>query len=920
MRIIFIFFLCVSLNAQEIIWTHNSPIIRTFSSPRTTDLNNDGIKDIILGGGVEGFPTPYGVNAIDGDNGETLWTVTTRNEMFTSPQFYDFDNDNIDDIVIGGRDAELRLISGATGQVIWEFWDNEDLNPNDFGWYNFYTSQIIDDLNNDGLPEILTSNGGDHSLDFSELNRPPGHLMIIDGLSGEAYKTAVVPDSNETYLSPIIHDLNGDSEMSIIFGTGGEGISGNLWIVSLDELINEDISNATPLLNNSSLGHIAPPSVGDLNNDGVLDIVTQGFDGKVTAIDGFTYSMLWQYELPNTESSASPIIGKFTPTDSNLDVFATIYAGGMSSYSDYYQVLIDGESGQSLWNDSLGMINFCSPIAFDSNLDNKDEVLISVINHNGIHFENELILIDFTNEETSTINTIPGGNIASTPNICDLDSDGFLDIIFSVQGDSIDPFGSGSFFEIGTNTSRLSTNFILPEKEVAWASYMGSQYDGSYSAGCDSDLGLFAFPSDVCPGENNGLINLLVTGGTPPYSYLWSNGETSEDLEDLGPGDYLVTVTDSNGNCDVVSRTVNEYNTISFFETESCAGQNDAFVYFNSSGCDCNTSFCQFIWELNGDTIAIGDGSTAEETYKYLFNVSSGTYTATIIHPDGCEVQEEIIVPDATMIEDFTIQNECSNNNDGSITLNISDEDLQIQNYLWNTGDTTQNLYNLSSGSYSVVISDTTCIDTLSFEIESITNNVNFMESFVEFGSPSFVDAGETYNLNLQGVNCQTDLLLWIETPPSEIDISIDGGTSGELESGNCNFDVCYLVSESFEFQGWTQLNFVFTNTGNYQISSSSNLCENFTDNIEMVIADDCDNTSLDEYLDYKIYIDNKQLVLENLDDSKICLYDNIAKKIFETKITSEISTIQVDKFDTGFYTIHIIKDNTSRHEQIYIN
>ena len=53
MRIIFIFFLCVSLNAQEIIWTHNSPIIRTFSSPRTTDLNNDGIKDIILGGGVE---------------------------------------------------------------------------------------------------------------------------------------------------------------------------------------------------------------------------------------------------------------------------------------------------------------------------------------------------------------------------------------------------------------------------------------------------------------------------------------------------------------------------------------------------------------------------------------------------------------------------------------------------------------------------------------------------------------------------------------------------------------------------------------------------------------------------------------------------------------------------------------------------
>ena len=87
MRIIFIFFLCVSLNAQEIIWTHNSPIIRTFSSPRTTDLNNDGIKDIILGGGVEGFPTPYGVNAIDGYNGETLWTVTIQTKCLQVRNF-----------------------------------------------------------------------------------------------------------------------------------------------------------------------------------------------------------------------------------------------------------------------------------------------------------------------------------------------------------------------------------------------------------------------------------------------------------------------------------------------------------------------------------------------------------------------------------------------------------------------------------------------------------------------------------------------------------------------------------------------------------------------------------------------------------------------------------------------------------------
>ena len=144
--------------------------------------------------------------------------------MFTSPQFYDYNNDNINDIIIGGRDAELRLINGLNGETIWEFWGDENLNPNDYGWYNFYTSQVIDDQNSDTYPDILVSNGGDHSLDFSVLDRPPGHIMIIDGITGLSIKTAVVPDSNETYMSPLLVDLNGDGNKTLIFGTGGEEI------------------------------------------------------------------------------------------------------------------------------------------------------------------------------------------------------------------------------------------------------------------------------------------------------------------------------------------------------------------------------------------------------------------------------------------------------------------------------------------------------------------------------------------------------------------------------------------------------------------------------------------------------------------------------------------------------------------------
>jgi len=55
----------------------------------------------------------------------------------------------------------------------------------------------------------------------------------------------------------------------------------------------------------------------------------------------------------------------------------------------------------------------------------------------------------------------------------------------------------------------------------------------------------------ACNGDENGFVEILVSGGTMPYTYLWNNGETAPGMTGLGAATYTITVTDANG-CELV--------------------------------------------------------------------------------------------------------------------------------------------------------------------------------------------------------------------------------------------------------------------------------------------------------------------------------------------------------------------------------
>jgi hypothetical protein len=148
---------------SQLVWTKDLPVIGSQSSPRTADLNNDGILDIVIGAGKNEFQhSDMGILAFDGKSGNMLWKQDSPDQVFGSSTFCDVTGDKVKDVFIGGRSPQLRAINGKTGAVLWEYkherYNNDPIMR--YAKYNFNNSVLVPDQNKDGIDDLLTINGG----------------------------------------------------------------------------------------------------------------------------------------------------------------------------------------------------------------------------------------------------------------------------------------------------------------------------------------------------------------------------------------------------------------------------------------------------------------------------------------------------------------------------------------------------------------------------------------------------------------------------------------------------------------------------------------------------------------------------------------------------------------------------------------
>ncbi|RSC93649.1 HYR-like domain-containing protein, partial [Tenacibaculum singaporense] len=132
----------------------------------------------------------------------------------------------------------------------------------------------------------------------------------------------------------------------------------------------------------------------------------------------------------------------------------------------------------------------------------------------------------------------------------------------------------------------------------------------------------------TCNGANDGIADLTVTGGKAPYTYSWSTGATTEDVNGLGVGTHNVTITDANGCIALADVTITEppVLSLSLLGSDLSCGGSDGSIDLTVSG---GTAGYTYLWNT---------GATTED----LSGLTEGTYTVTVTDTNGCQEVDSI--------------------------------------------------------------------------------------------------------------------------------------------------------------------------------------------------------------------------------------------------------------------------------------
>ncbi|MBL4592238.1 MAG: gliding motility-associated C-terminal domain-containing protein [Flavobacteriales bacterium] len=229
----------------------------------------------------------------------------------------------------------------------------------------------------------------------------------------------------------------------------------------------------------------------------------------------------------------------------------------------------------------------------------------------------------------------------------------------------------------------------------------------------DSITANSTFTDASCNGICDGIASVTPTGGTAPYSYVWSsNGSTSSSISGLCTGPISVTITDFNGCTNVVNFVIASPNALVIASSTidaTCIGNCDGSATANPIG---GTAPYNYQWN---DPLA--------QTTQTATGLCAGIYIVTVTDFNGCSGNDTVVINEPIIIIDNAITtNSTCGNADGTASVCASSGGTGIHTYNWPTlGSNVCNVAGLAAGTYPVEITDANgCTETFLITISDV--------------------------------------------------------------------------------------------------------------------------------------------------------------------------------------------------------
>ena len=200
--------------------------------------------------------------------------------------------------------------------------------------------------------------------------------------------------------------------------------------------------------------------------------------------------------------------------------------------------------------------------------------------------------------------------------------------------------------------------------------------------------------NDSCNASCDGTATIVVSGGTLPYTYIWTGGQTTSTATGLCAGTFTITATDAIGCIHIDSAIITE----------------PSVLASNISGINplCNVS-------CDGSVSSAPTGGTPPYTYAWSNGCSTstctglcaGTYTLVLTDTNNCSVTNTVtLTAPAALSSSVTVTNDsCNGDCNGTAIVTVSGGTVPYT-YLWCSGQTTTSVTGLCAGTCSLIITD----------------------------------------------------------------------------------------------------------------------------------------------------------------------------------------------------------------------